>query len=225
MLRAVDLGSPARSSAALHKMWAEGVRWVVVEKFTSLAPTDLRHAFSAPYNSLITRHDIPGLAGYIARLEAAGRQVHDDPEFTVFRLERPKLRRETRATTSIAPPARGRVKAILRELAHGDAATARQAAPRLYALGVRMVTLSVGALGATPQLSAYGASIRHRDVSIKVTSGRWRTRCLGICEAARDTAEMNSLGIVLHEDRRFTTTVALRPPARRADHPATRRRT
>jgi hypothetical protein len=216
LLRQVYLGSPAQASAAVTAMWRAGVRWVVVEKFTTFAPIDLNHLFAAPYNSLISGSDAPDIATYGARLAAIGEVVHDDGEFTVYKLGRARVARATTAPPSISPSARPQIAGILRKIAEGRYRP-RPDRQALFRLGVRLVTLTTGSLGAIPQLHAYGQSIRDPDaVATDITSGPWAQRCEAACPPAPNAPDLRALGPVIRDDPRFVIAVRLEPPRVRA---------
>jgi hypothetical protein len=197
-------------------MWAMGVRWAVVEKYTTFSPPSQHALFAGPYDALISRPDIARLAAYNSRLSAVSRQTFDDGEFTVYRLDYARLMEVTGSAPSIPAQSRPAVTRALAALAAGDKRTAALEATTLYRLGVRMVTLSFGELGSIPELTAYGQSMSNSDtVGLPVTSGRWVVNCLPACYVAPSPVEIERLGRVLHDDGRFSTIVALRPPAGR----------
>jgi hypothetical protein len=210
LLRNVYVGTQAQAATALRLTWAAGVRWYVVEKYTTLSPPTERLLFGAAYNSLITAPDINRLAAYNSRIAAVAHEVFDNAEFTVYRLDFRRLMQVTSAPASILPRNRPAVVRALRTLAVRRGRTAARVGPLLYRLGVRMVTLSVGELNSTPILTAYGQSMSDGDtVPIAVTSGRWVVDCLPACSAAPASSEIERLGRVLHSDGRFSTIVAL----------------
>jgi hypothetical protein len=62
LLRTVFAGSDSQAAAALRRMWNGGVRWVIVEKYTTLEPATEKALFGGPYNALIAGPDINRLA-------------------------------------------------------------------------------------------------------------------------------------------------------------------
>jgi hypothetical protein len=216
LLRRVYVGSQAESASALRQIWTGGVRWFVVEKYTTFSPPTQQSLFAAPYNALIGGSDINRLAVYNSRLAAVADETFDNGEFTVYRLDGSRLLQTTGAPASILPQNRSAVVGALDSLAAGNTKTAAREAPVLYRLGVRIVTLSVGELGSTPTLTAFGQSMSNGDiVQTPVTSGRWVEDCLPSCYVASPSSEIEQLGDVLHNDGRFSTIVALRDPAGR----------
>jgi hypothetical protein len=195
-------------------LWRAGVRWVVADKFTSMAPPDQVHLYFGPYTGLIGPHDAAYNAQYLSRLSAVGEEVYDDNEFSVFKLDRARLLKATSQPASISQPDYPRIRVTLDSLQRGNAAANAAAATTLYHLGVRMVTLSVGQVSARSRIYAYGQSLGTQDVvSSPVKSGRWGTSCEGICPRDTDLSALEALGTVLHEDPLFSTIVALSPPA------------
>jgi hypothetical protein len=207
-------GGQRQAAAALRRMWHRGVRWVVVEAYTTLSPPTQQALFSAPYNGLITGRDITTLARYDARLLAVGRQTFQNGEYTVFRLGRQRLLSATDAAPAFSARQRHGIERALRTLASGDLRTARPESKALYRLGVRSVALSYGDLGSTPALLAFGRSLSNGEVVLPVTSGRWVVGCLPQCYTAPSSSEIERLGRLLHTDGRFATIVALASPRR-----------
>lgn len=211
LLRRVYAGTPAQAAWALREMWRRGVRWVVVEKFTSFAPGDVKTLFAAPYNALITGGDANLQAQYNTRLTMAGRQVADSSEYSVYRLDASTLAANTVPSSALPSPSQRALAArILRWVANEPTAGARLAAPHLARLGVRTVTLTMGTLGAEPRLTAYGASIADPPIAaVPIDWGRWVTSCVLWCRHLPDTSTMWGLGSVVHQDPRFSTVVRL----------------
>ncbi|MGO9975871.1 MAG: hypothetical protein ACLP01_24315 [Solirubrobacteraceae bacterium] len=215
-------GDDWQSADALLHLWLDGVRWVVVEKFTSLRPADRQLFFFGPYSGLVTRSDMALMARYYSRLAAAGTQVYDDNEYTVFKLDGRRLEQAINAPASIAPQAAGRIRNVLVGLAeHRDQDVVRDGA-ELYRLGVRIVTVSVGTFGSQPHIYGFGQSLSAPDmVSSAVTAPG--LGCRAVCYRSRDLGWMARLGRVLHSDNRFMTVVALSAPGTPAPiHASTR---
>ena len=213
LLRTAWADTGPQAVRALVRMWNKGVRWVVVEKFTTLQPPTQLKLFWGPYNALISGTDINPLALYNARLAIVGRQTFDNGEFTVYRLNARRLSRAAGTKPSIAAGNLPRVHSLLVRLVAGDTATAAVTEPRLYRLGVRFVALSYGELGSTPTLTAFGATLSARDVvTLPVRNGRWAVDCVPECYFSYPSSEVERLGTVLHNDGRFSTIVALRRP-------------
>lgn len=211
LLRRVYGGSGREAATSLRRMWALGVRWVVVEKFTNFDLATQQQLFAAPYNSLITGPDVSRMATYNERLATVSDQVYDDQEFTVYRLVRARLMRATSAPPSLAAGARGSITSALRALAATHGPAPARLRETLLRAGVRTVTLSYGEFGAMPVLSAYGGSIAaDTPVSITVGGGRWQVDCVPLCDTAPAARTVTGLGRVLHGDGRFSTIVRLR---------------
>jgi hypothetical protein len=210
LLRQVYTGTPAQAAAAIREMWAVGVRWVVVEKYTTFTPGDVKTLFAAPYNGLITGGDAGLQARYNSRLSAVGHEVANSSEYSVYRLDEAALFAATTPAPNPSPARRALVAEILKWLARGDLAAARLAGPQLARRGVQRVTLTMGTLGDTPQLTAYGPSIATAPVaSVAITSGRWVSDCVIWCRHQPDTSALAGLGTVIHDDPRFSTIVRL----------------
>jgi hypothetical protein len=210
-------GSQTQAAAALRRMWRLGVRWVVVEAYTTLAPPTQQALFSGPYNALISGPDITVLARYEARLLAAGRQTFQNGEYTVFRLNHRRLLGATSHAAAFSRARRREITRALGKLADGGLRAVGPESRILYALGVRSVALSYGELGSTPTLLAFGRSISNGEmVELPVRSGRWVAGCLPECYTAYSSSEIERLGRLLHTDGRFATIVALRAPGGRA---------
>jgi hypothetical protein len=213
LLRTVWAGNGTQATRALVRMWNVGVRWVVVEKFTTLQPPTQMKLFWGPYNALIGGTDINPLARYNARLAIVGRQTFDNGEFTVYRLNGRRLSRAVRTRPTIGVGNIRRVHSLLVRLVAGDTATAAVTEPSLYRLGVRFVALSYGELGSTPTLTAFGGTLGSADVvTLPVRNGRWAVDCVPECYFSYPSSEVERLGTVLHNDGRFSTIVSLRRP-------------
>jgi hypothetical protein len=213
VMRQLYEGSPASATAALRNLWAQGVHWVIVEKFTSFRAADLQTFFAAPYNGLISGADVVPMARYYSRLQTVGDSVYDDGEFTVFRLDPARFARGTQPSRALSGRTGAEVTRLLRRLTGAGRKTAATVAPELYRLGVRTVTLTLGALGVTPQITAYWASIAAPSPSVSVTSGRWVSTCVTACGGSYpDTSVIDRLGVVVHRDPRFMTVVRLTAP-------------
>jgi hypothetical protein len=211
LLRGVYRGTGPQAAAALRRMWALGVRWVVVEKFTDFDPGSQQQLFAAPYNSLITAPDVNRMATYNSRLAAVGVQTYDDQEFTVYRLVKRRLLSATNTGPSLAPNSHATIAAALRLLARTRGPAAPQVRDVLYQDGVRMVTLSYGEFGSRPQLTAYGRSLSADGaIRVPVNSGRWQVNCVPLCNSAPAARTITSLGRTLHSDGRFNTVVSVR---------------
>ncbi len=211
LIRRVYLGNGRQAGTALRQMWALGVRWVVVEKFTSFDPPTQQQLFAAPYTSLITARDVNRMATYNSRLAAVAMQTYDDQEFTVYRLDAARLRAATTGPSSFSPGSRATIVAALRVLARTRGRPPSVLRQTLTNAGVRMLTLSYGEFGSTPVITAYGRSIsRDRPVAVAVTGGRWQVNCLPLCETATAARQVTSLGNTLHSDGRLSTIVSLR---------------
>lgn len=211
LLRRVYNGTGTQAAVALRRMWSLGVRWVVVEKFTNFDPPNQRKLFAAPYASSITAGDVNQMATYNTRLTAVGVQTYNDEEFTVYRLVKTKLLAATSAAPSLTPSGHATIVTTLQTLAvtRGPALAALR--DLLVQAGVSTVTLSYGEFGSTPELTAYGQSLRDdTPVQVLVTSGRWQVNCLPLCNSAPSANTITSLGQVLHTDGRFSTIVSLR---------------
>jgi hypothetical protein len=199
------------SADALLHLWLSRVRWVVVEKSTSLRPPTRHRFFFGPYSGLITRADVTLMARYYSRLAEAGTAVYDDEEYTVFKLDGRRLERAVNASASIVPANASQVRDVLVELADHRGQGASRAAAKLYRLGVRIVTVSVGAFGSQPHIYGFGQSLSAPDiVSVAVTG--LGLGCRAVCYRDRGLGWMARLGHVVHSDNRFMTIVALNRP-------------
>ena len=203
-------GDWASADALLH-LWLNRVRWVVVEKSTSLRPDDRSLFFYGPYSGLITRSDMALMARYYSRLAAAGTQVYDDEEYTVFKLDGRRLERAIDAPASIAPAASAGVRRILVGLVEHGGQGAAGAAAELYRMGVRTVTVSVAALGSLPHVYAFGQSLSAPDMVLAPVTARG-LGCHSVCYGDRGLGWMARLGHVVHSDNRYMTTVELSSP-------------
>jgi hypothetical protein len=213
VLREVYVGAPARASAALRQLWLAGVRWVVADKFNSMAPPDQVHLYFGPYTGLIGPRDAAYNAQYLSRLSSIGSEVYDDDEFTVFKLDKSRLLQSTSLPASIRQPDYARIRAMLGTLQRGNSATSAAVAPELYRLGVRLVTLSLGQVSSKAHIYAYGQSLGSPDaVSIPIDTGPRAVSCEGICTPDAGLSGFEALGNVLHEDAVFNTIVELSPP-------------
>jgi hypothetical protein len=204
-------GNAWQSADALLHLWSNGVRWVVVEKYTSLRPANRHLFFFGPYSGLITRDDMAPMARYYSRLAEAGTPVYDDEEYTVFKLDGRRLEQAVNAPASITAQHSSEVHDILAQLAEHGGEGAPGAAVELYRLGVRIVTVSVGAFGSQPHIYGLGRSLSAPDmVSVGVTAGG--LGCHAVCYRNRGLGWMARLGHVVHTDNRFMTIVALAMP-------------
>jgi hypothetical protein len=211
LLRRVYGGTGPQAAAALQRMWSLGVRWVVVEKFTNFDPPNQQQLFAAPYTSLITAGDVNQMATYNTRLAQVGVQTYNDQEFTVYRLVKTKLLAATSARPSLIPGSRSTIVTALRGLALTRGPAAALTRDLLVRTGVTTVTLSYGEFGSTPEITAYGRSIRNdRPVRLSVTGGRWQVNCVPLCNSSPSAGTITSLGRVVHTDGRFSTIVSLR---------------
>jgi hypothetical protein len=207
VLRELYVGDAAQAAAALRTIWSAGVRWVIAEKYTTMTPVDLAHLYHGPYDGVISRADIGEGDQYMSRLAAVGTQVYNDDEFSVFQLSPARVAAALAPSRGFSAADRSRVASLLATLADGTAAADRTRARDLAALGVRLITFELGALGASPRLVAYGRSMATPVVSVGVPDRRWR--CQNLC-TGRDLSAFASMGTVIHADPRFSVTVRLR---------------
>ena len=204
-------GDAWHSADALLHLWQYGVRWVVVEKSTSLRPSNRHLFFFGPYSGLITRSDMALMARYYSRLAAAGTPVYDDDEYTVFKLDGRRLEGAVNAPASIAASNAGQVRDILLGLAERGGQGAAAAAATLYRLGVRVVTVSVGTFGSEPHIYGFGQSLSAPDMIASAVTAPG-LGCRAVCYRDRGLGWMARLGRVVHSDNRFMTIVELSPP-------------
>jgi hypothetical protein len=76
---------------AAQTMWSRGVRYVVVEKHTSLAPPTLEEFSTGPTPLIRTYADRRRLGAYFYRNNRVGTLVYDSPTYAIYRLVRQKL--------------------------------------------------------------------------------------------------------------------------------------
>jgi hypothetical protein len=196
-------GSAPVAATALRTLWRKGVRYVVVEKFTTFRPPTLKQFYTGPYTGLIERRDIPAAQRYNTRLSQAGRVVTDSGQLTVFKLDRRRYLAATAHRPGIRPRNVARVRALLAGVPRQAPAGAVRIRRELRRLGVRMVTLSQGWLGSPPRLTAYGAHIGDPiSVSVKLAGRYARGGCSGECGSAR--AAVRFLGLTQLDDGIFT---------------------
>ena len=196
-------GSPGVAANALTTLWRKGVRYVVVEKFTTFRPPTLKQFYTGPYTGLIEGRDIPAAQRYNTRLSQAGRVVSDSGQLTVYKLDAKRYSAAVAGGPGIRRRDVGRVRALLAGVPNQPPAGAVRTRRALRRLGVRMVTLSQGWLGTGPRLSAYGAHVGD-PISVSVPlGGRFtRTGCDGECGSAR--AAVRFLGLTQLDDGIFT---------------------
>jgi hypothetical protein len=77
--------------AAAQAMWNRGVRYVVVEKHTTLAPRTLAEFSTGPTPLVRTVEQRRQLGTYFYRNNRVGRLIDDSPTYAVYRFERQKL--------------------------------------------------------------------------------------------------------------------------------------
>ena len=206
-------GDTSQFAQTMASMYERGVRWVVVEKFTSLKPATRELLFATPTSGLIGAADVRLMSAYMSRLELVGTQTYADNEYTVFHLDGSRLRRALASRALVTAEARPQVVATLRLLAYSHGAQAKSAARRLYELGVRQVTITAGAFGAQPEALASGDALAAGDEISTTISARGLT-CNTICTGYRGLAWTYSLGGVIYRDSRFSTIVRLRAPVK-----------
>jgi hypothetical protein len=89
--------------AAAQQMWRRGVRYVVIEKQTTLEPRTLSE-FTWESSMLRTPADRRALSRYFYANNRIGKLVFDSPDYAVYRLDPRKLR--------VSEAARGRAKRV-----------------------------------------------------------------------------------------------------------------
>jgi hypothetical protein len=201
LIRQVYVGSPASATSSIRLLWKKGVRWVVVEKFTSFQPVDLKHFYAAPYSALVSAADVDLAARYNSRLSAAANVVADDGEFTIYRLDPARLATATAPTRPFAPSIRRRISTTLQDLEWAGPSAIHADAARLRSLGVRMVTMNVGWMGSTPEITAYRSSIASDDGVAITIPRRGAQTCERTCARARTS--VRTLGATQLADTRF----------------------
>ena len=72
-------------------MWRRGVRYVVVEKRTTLEPREPRRSSSGRRRLLRTPEQRRALGNYFYENNRVGDLVYDSPDFVVYRLDHDKL--------------------------------------------------------------------------------------------------------------------------------------
>lgn len=77
--------------AAAQAMWRRGVRYIVVEKHTSLAAPTLAEFSTGPTPLVRTVAQRRQLGTYFYRNNRVGTLIHDSPTYAVYRLDRQKL--------------------------------------------------------------------------------------------------------------------------------------
>lgn len=196
-------GPGPEASRALRTMWRKGVRYVVVEKFTTFRPPTLKEFYTGPYTGLVEGRDVIDAERYNTRLSLAGGVVMDSGQLTVYKLDSRRFRRATASAGGIRRRDVPRVRTLLASVPGQAPAGAVRIRRELRRLGVRMVTLSQGWLASGPHLTAYGARIGDpNSVSVRL-GGRWtRSGCVGECGSAR--AAVRFLGLTQLDDGIFT---------------------
>jgi hypothetical protein len=76
---------------AAQAMWRRGVRYVVVEKQTSLAPPTLEEFSTGPTPLIRTAADRRELGTYFYRNNRIGSLIYDSPTYAIYRLDSRKL--------------------------------------------------------------------------------------------------------------------------------------
>ncbi len=89
LLRAYATGP--RWWQAAQAMWRRGVRYVVVQKQTSLQPQTLADFSTGPTPLVRSKADRRWLGTYFYRNNRVGTVLHDSPTYVVYRLDRRKL--------------------------------------------------------------------------------------------------------------------------------------
>jgi hypothetical protein len=89
LLHAYYLG--ANWWAAAQTMWKQGVRYVVVEKHTSLAPPTLADFSTGPTPLIRTTAQRHQLGTYFYRNNRVGKLIYDSPTYAVYALDPHKL--------------------------------------------------------------------------------------------------------------------------------------
>ena len=210
-------GSASQFGQTISAMYRRGVRWVVVEKFTSLRPATRELLFATPTSGFISRGDIPLMARYMSRLQHVGIQVYDDEEYTVYRLDRDMLRRAVSGDETLSPGAASQVVSTLKNLVRSPAEGTAPPAQRLYRLGIRQLTIGYGAFGAPPELIASGDALAAGDVVSTQIEARDLV-CSTICSGQRSLRWIYAMGRAVHDDGRFLTILRLSAPiTRRSD--------
>jgi hypothetical protein len=77
--------------SAAQTMYRKGVRFVLVQKQTSLAPPDLVTFSTGPTPLIRTAHDRALLGTYFWRNNRVGVLLHDSPDYVLYRLSKKKL--------------------------------------------------------------------------------------------------------------------------------------
>jgi hypothetical protein len=200
LLHAVYSGTGAQATVALRRMWARGVRWVIVERYTSLAPPTLDDYYAGPYSSLVTRRDGRLASHYIARIASVAHVVKQTWEFTIFRLDGRALAMQSGAPASIASRDRPGVGRLLARLEARGPSAAQAVRRGLLARGVHTVTVNVGWMRVAPRLSAYADSLSE-GAGVHMHLGVNRDGACVACGRVRDA--LGRLGTIRFADSRF----------------------
>jgi hypothetical protein len=181
-------------------MWARGVRWVIVERYTSLAPPTLDDYYAGPYSSLVTRRDGRLASHYIAHIASVAHVVKQTWEFTIFRLDGRALAMQSGAPASIASRDRPGVGRLLARLEARGPSAAQAVRRGLLARGVHTVTVNVGWMRVAPRLSAYADSLSE-GAGVHMHLGVNRDGACVACGRVRDA--LGRLGTIRFADSRF----------------------
>jgi hypothetical protein len=196
---------------AFEQLARRGVRYVVAEKFTTMTPANLVDFYFEPYESLVSREDLPLLARYYSRLLEAGHVVYDDNEYTVFHLE-PTREAHYEDSAPLGEAYRAAISVILSRVPYGDEVAAAGAAAELRSLGVARVTLTLGEIGGPPHLEAYAAGLRTEPFALAVPAPT--ASCEDACLGTEGIAEVEGFGSAsrgegFYEDSRFIYSATL----------------
>jgi hypothetical protein len=203
LLHQVYTGDNRDAALALQAMWAKGVRWVLVEKFTTLIPPDLASFYAAPYTSLVDWQDSYLAARYNTRLASVGRLVADDGEYSIYRLDSTLIAHTAIHVPPLSVSAAAQAREILHRLASGNASLAPAADAQLHALGFRLLTYNSGWLGANPSLTVSGSQVTSPDsVTVTLPKVTYSISCGVHCSTERAT--VRALGTTVLDDTRFT---------------------
>lgn len=190
---------------ALTGLWDGGVRYVIVERFTTLRPRTLRAFVAAPYNELIKPRDVPQRLRYEARLSMAGTVIAPLPGFRVYGLDPKLYKQAVGSSRGIDPKSVPRVRTLLSSIPATPLGTTSRTADELSRLGVRIVTMNHGWIGTQPRLTAYGGSVASPvEVSVAISGKRTSTGCDRAC--GRAVPVVRELGILQVRDPDYTVT-------------------
>ncbi|HEX4108400.1 MAG TPA: hypothetical protein VHX88_09720 [Solirubrobacteraceae bacterium] len=184
-------------SATVREMWNLGVRYFVLDKYTTLRPPTMQ-AFRNLQIAVVRPGEVATMQRMTYRLGQMGHLIHNGYEFAVYALSRNAVQHALTSTTTIAPSGAGTIGDLLHVLSAGSDAAAAQAERALWTLGVRVLSIDRWYIAPLSGITAYSGNI----TSTQSETLNWLyPNCDGSCQTLQ--TRLGAVSARIYDDSHF----------------------